>query len=56
MKARLFRLVSGQLKGKGLEMTPFFVAVFLLVLILNLVGSLPFTQTLTASLAVRLRL
>jgi F0F1-type ATP synthase membrane subunit a len=56
VKASLFRLVNDQLKGKRLEITPFFVAIFLLVLILNLVGSLPFTQTLTASLAVRLRL
>jgi F0F1-type ATP synthase membrane subunit a len=39
-----------------LEITPFFVAVFILVLTFNLVGRLPFTQTVTASLAVRLRL
>jgi len=56
VKARLYRLVRGQLKGKRLEMAPFFIAIFILVLILNLVGRLPFTQTLTASLAVRLRL
>lgn len=56
IKARLFRLVRGQLKGKGLEIAPFFIAIFILVLILNLVGRLPFTQTVTASLAVRLGL
>ncbi len=56
IKASLFRLIRGQLKGKGLEMTPFFVALFLLVLTFNLVGRLPFTQTVTASLAIRLRI
>lgn len=54
MTDRVARLVGSQLKGHGREVTPLFLGLFMAILLFNLVGRLPYTQTVTASLAVRL--
>lgn len=54
--SRILELILRQLGKAGRKIVPFFGSLFFTVLLFNLVGSLPFTQTVTASLAIRLGL
>lgn len=54
--SRILELILRQLGKAGRKIVPFFGTLFFTVLLFNLVGRLPFTQTVTASLAIRLGL